>query len=80
MIILWANRNLAKETELNRCSHLLPTISLRLRIARKRNLMKIEEALSHKEESCLRSLTQCCLEVREPKMNKVPQMLAPIMK
>jgi hypothetical protein len=42
--------------------------------------MKIEEALSHKEESSLRSLTQYCREVREPKMNKVPQMLAPIMK
>jgi hypothetical protein len=42
--------------------------------------MKIEEALSHKEESSLRSLIRYCHEVREPKMNKVPQMLAPIMK
>jgi hypothetical protein len=72
MNILWVIKNRAKEIiRLSKCYHLRPTISSRLRVARKKNQTKIEGALFHKEESFPLSLTLYCRGVREPKMNRV---------
>jgi hypothetical protein len=81
MNILWVIKNRATETtRLSRCFHLLPTISSRVKTARKKIKMKIEGALFHREESFPRSLTLCSRGVQELKMNRVPIKAAPLMK